>query len=64
MSPTDDGRALVVSHRARGAVTTRANEATDQEQDLRLRCACGQAYYVYVRPKMAADDSAAQAERT
>jgi hypothetical protein len=44
-------------------VTYTASAATEDGYDLRLRCTCGQSYYVYVTPEIAAEDFLAQAEQ-
>jgi len=62
VSLTDGIKAFVFGHRVHGTVTTKASEATETGYDLRLRCTCGQAYYVYVTPAMAADDFHGKAE--
>jgi hypothetical protein len=48
-------------HRGHGTVTYKASAATEAGYDLRV--GCGQAYYVYVTPEIAADDFLAQAKR-
>ena len=44
-------------------MTYKASPATETGYDLRLRCTCGQSYYVYVTPEIAAEDFVTQAER-
>jgi len=63
VSLTDDLRQFAVAHRRCGTVTYTAIAATESGYDLRLRCTCGQSYYVYVTPEVAAEDFRAQAER-
>jgi hypothetical protein len=63
MSLTDDLRQFAMVHRGHGAVTYAVTSATEHGYDLRLRCTCGQSYYVYVTPEIAADDFLAQAEQ-
>jgi hypothetical protein len=43
-------------------VTYTASAATETGYGLRLRCTCGQAFFVYVTPEIAAEDFMAQAE--
>jgi hypothetical protein len=64
VSLTEDLRSFVIPHRGHGGtVTYTASTATETAYDLRLRCTCGQGYYVYVTPEIAADDLLAQAEQ-
>ena len=63
MSPTDDLRQFAVAHRRCGTVTYTASAATEYGYDLRLRCTCGQHYYVFVTPEIAAEDLVTQAEK-
>ena len=63
MSLTDNLRQFAVAHRRGGTVIYTASAETASGYDLRLRCTCGQSYYVYVTPEIAADDFLAQAER-
>jgi hypothetical protein len=63
MSLTDDRRQFAVAHRRCGTVTYTASAATEYGYDLRLRCTCGQHYYAFVTPEIAADDFLEQAER-
>jgi hypothetical protein len=63
VSLTDDLRSFAIPYGAHGTVTYTATAATETGYDLRLRCTCGQSYYVYVTPEIAADDLLAQAER-
>jgi len=63
VSLTDDLRAFAVVHWAHGTVTYTASAATASGYNLRLRCSCGQHYFVFVTPEIAADDFLAQAER-
>ena len=63
MSLTDDLRAFAVVHSVHGTVTYTVSAATESGYDLRLRCTCGQHYYVFVTLEIAADDFLAQAER-
>ena len=63
MSLTDDVKSFIVVHRVHGTVTTKASAGTDAGYGLRLMCTCGQHYFVFVTPEMAAQDFLAQAER-
>jgi hypothetical protein len=63
MSLTDDLRAFVFAHRVHGTMTSKVSAETESGYDLRLRCTCGQSYYVFVTPEIAAEDFLAQAER-
>ena len=62
MSLTDDLRAFAVVHRGHGTVTYTASAGTNAGYGLRLVCTCGQHYYVFVTPEIAAEDFLAQAE--
>jgi hypothetical protein len=63
VSLTDDLRQFAIVHRICGTVTYTASAATEERDDLRLRCTCGQSDYVYVTPEIAADDCIIQAGR-
>ena len=63
MSLTDDLRAFAVVHGGHGTVTYTASSATESGYDLRLRCTCGQHYYVFVTQEIAAEDFLRQADR-
>jgi hypothetical protein len=63
ISLTDDLRSFAGVHRGHGTVTYTSSAATEDGYDLRLRCTCGQSYYVFVTPEIAAEDFLARAER-
>ena len=63
MTLLNDLRQFAVVHRRCGTVTYTASAATESGYDLRLRYTCGQHYFVFVTPEIAAEDLLAQAER-